>query len=364
MKKINVIGLMTGTSCDGMDLCLIECYLSDGIPIGKIIKTKYVKYSEDFSKSLLKLNISPIKDIAQSHMDLGKLWSVEINNWVKKNKFKVDLIGIHGQTIYHNGQETSIQIGEPLYISKVLKIPVIYNFRIKDIINKGQGAPLMPIVDNWIFKNTKENIITLNIGGISNISILNQNKNILGFDTGPGMSLSDLYCLRFLSQNFDMNGNLSSKGNVDTNLVKKWIFNEKFILTNPPKSADKELFGSKWIEKNINDFNSHENNLANLAYFTSLCISLNIKANNQAKDTTIYVSGGGINNKSIMKNLSELLPEYNILSIAEKGIDPKYKEAYAFALLAASNYFNVTINAKYITGAVEPYIIGETALWR
>ena len=95
-----------------------------------------------------------------------------------------------------------------------------------------------------------------------------------------------------------------------------------------------------------------------------VCISLNIKANNQAKDTTIYVSGGGINNKSIMKNLSELLPEYNILSIAEKGIDPKYKEAYAFALLASSNYFNVTINAKYITGAVEPYIIGETALWR
>ena len=93
---------------------------------------------------------------------------------------------------------------------------MIYNFRIKDIINKGQGAPLMPIVDNWIFKNTKENIITLNIGGISNISILNQNKNILGFDTGPGMSLSDLYCLRFLSQNFDINGNLSSKGNVDT----------------------------------------------------------------------------------------------------------------------------------------------------
>ena len=178
------------------------------------------------------------------------------------------------------------------------------------------------------------------------------------------MSLSDLYCLRFLSQNFDMNGNLSSKGNVDTNLVKKWICDEKFILANPPKSADKELFGSKWIEKNINDYNSHENNLANLAYFTSLCISLNIKANNQAKDTAIYVSGGGINNKSIMKNLSELLPEYNILSIAEKGIDPKYKEAYAFALLAASNYFNVTINTKYITGAVEPYIIGETALWR
>ena len=364
MKKINVIGLMTGTSCDGMDLCLTECYLSEGIPIAKIIETKYVKYSENFSKSLLKLNTSPIKDVAQSHMDLGKLWATEISNWVEKNKFKIDLIGIHGQTIYHNGQESSIQIGEPLYISKLLKIPVIYNFRIKDIINKGQGAPLMPIVDGWIFKNAKENIITLNIGGISNISILNKNKNISGFDTGPGMSLSDLYCLRYLSQNYDKNGDLSSEGNIDTNIVKKWTNDEKFILANPPKSADKELFGSKWIEKNINNFNSHENNLANLAYFTSLCISLNIKANNKAQNTPIYVSGGGINNKTIMKNLSELLPEYNILSIAEKGIDPNYKEAYAFALLAASNYFNIKINAKYITGAIEPYIIGETALWR
>mgnify|MGYP001168953917 FL=1 len=363
MNKINIIGLMTGTSCDGMDLCLIQCNLSNGIPVAKIVKTQYVEYSEKFSKSLLQINSSSIDNIAQYHMSLGKLWATEINNWVVKNKFKIDMIGIHGQTIYHKGKNASIQIGEPLYISKKLKVPVIHNFRTKDIINHGQGAPLMPIVDNWIFNDLKENVITLNIGGISNITIINKDKKISGFDTGPGMSLSDLYCLRFLSQKYDVNGTMALNGNIDINLVNKWIHDEKFILDSPPKSADKSLFGEEWLDKNINNFDSHENNLANLAYFTSLSISLNVKANDKSKNTSIYVSGGGIKNKAIMTNLSELLPKFKILSIAKKGIDPKYKEAYAFAMLAASNYFKIKVDTRHITGAKDPYIIGEKVLW-
>ena len=135
MDKINIIGLMTGTSCDGMDLCLIQCHVTNNIPMGKIIKTKYIKYSEDFTKDLLELNNSSISKISQAHMDLGKLWAKEINDWIKKNNLIIDMVGIHGQTIYHNGTHSSLQIGEPLYISKLLKVPVIYNFRIKDIIN-------------------------------------------------------------------------------------------------------------------------------------------------------------------------------------------------------------------------------------
>ena len=364
MDKINIIGLMTGTSCDGMDLCLIQCHVTNNIPMGKIIKTKYIKYSEDFTKDLLELNNSSISKISQAHMDLGKLWATEINDWIKKNNLIIDMVGIHGQTIYHNGTHSSLQIGEPLYISKLLKVPVIYNFRIKDIINEGQGAPLMPIVDKWIFNNSKEDIITLNIGGISNITILSKNKETLGFDTGPGMSLSDLYCVKFLSQEYDKSGEIALRGTVDANTVNKWIENEKFILANPPKSTGKELFGIEWIEKNINPSISHENNLANLTYFTSLCIALNIKNIHKSTNTSVYISGGGINNKSILTNLNKLLPEYKILSVAEMGIHPKYKEAYAFAMLAASNYFNIEINTKSITGAKDTYIIGEKTIWR
>ncbi len=297
-------------------------------------------------------------------MDLGKLWAVKINDWITKNNFNIDMIGIHGQTIYHNGTHSSVQIGEPLYISKLLKVPVIYNFRIKDIINEGQGAPLIPIVDKWIFNNEKEDVITLNIGGISNITILSKDKEPLGFDTGPGMSLSDLYCVKFLSQQYDKGGEIALKGVFDINTVDKWIQNENFISANPPKSTGKELFGVDWIEKNINPSISHENNLANLTYFTSLSIALNIKNIHKSKNTSVYISGGGINNKSILKNLTNLLPEYKILSIDEKGIHPKYKEAYGFAMLAASNYYNIEINAKSITGAKDTYIIGEKTVWR
>ena len=369
MKNINVIGLMTGTSCDGMDLSLVNCKKNNESIIGETIKNHYIKYPVSLTKKLLQLNTSSPSTIARMHMELGLFWSDKIYKWVKENNFKYDLIGIHGQTVFHDGGQSTLQIGEPLYISKNMNVPVIYNFRTKDIINRGQGAPLMPIVDEWLFKNESKDIITLNIGGISNITIINKNKNILGFDTGPGMSLLDIYCLKYLNLPYDNNGFLSFKGKIDTTIIQEWIQEHNFILSVPPKSTGKELYGEQWLNNHFNSPKSedHNNNLANLSYFTAKSIALNIQKfhkQNNGNQTPIYISGGGIKNKSVTTNLKNLLHNYDMFSVADVGIDPLFKESFAFALLAASNFFNIKINTKNITGAYKPYIIGEISEWR
>tara|TARA_B100001013_G_scaffold296345_1_gene196859 strand:- start:1242 stop:2351 length:1110 start_codon:yes stop_codon:yes gene_type:complete len=369
MESIKVIGLMTGTSCDGMDLSLVNCKKNNNSIDGEIIINHYVQYPVSLTKKLLNLYTSAPSELTKTHMELGQFWSEKITEWVKENNLKYDLIGIHGQTIFHDGGQSTLQIGEPLYISKSLKVPVIYNFRTKDIINKGQGAPLMPVVDKWLFKNESKDIITLNIGGISNITIINKNKNILGFDTGPGMSLLDIYCLKYLNLSYDNNGSISSKGKINKTIVQEWIEENNFILSKPPKSTGKELYGEKWLNSHFKSpkRNDHKNNLANLSYFTAKSIALNIQKFHKGKSkkqTPVYISGGGIKNKSITLNLKKLLLNYNVLSIANIGINPLFKESYAFALLAASNYFNIKINTKNITGADKPYIIGEISKWR
>ena len=192
MESINVIGLMTGTSCDGMDLSLVNCKKNNNSIDGKTIKNHYVKYPVSLTKKLLKSYISSPPELAKTHMQLGQFWSEKISEWVKENNLQYDLIGIHGQTVFHDGGQSTLQIGEPLYISKSLKVPVIYNFRTKDIINKGQGAPLMPVVDRWLFKNESKDIITLNIGGISNITIIDKNKNVASVTTTNGVGAGKL----------------------------------------------------------------------------------------------------------------------------------------------------------------------------
>ena len=147
--------------------------------IGETIKNHYIKYPVSLTKKLLQLNTSSPSTIARMHMELGLFWSDKIYKWVKENNFKYDLIGIHGQTVFHDGGQSTLQIGEPLYISKNMNVPVIYNFRTKDIINRGQGAPLMPIVDEWLFKNeSKERVISDFIAGMTDRYAINLHKKI------------------------------------------------------------------------------------------------------------------------------------------------------------------------------------------
>ena len=319
--------------------------------MGKIIKTKYIKYSEDFTKDLLELNNSSISKISQAHMDLGKLWAKEINDWIKKNNLIIDMVGIHGQTIYHNGTHSSLQIGEPLYISKLLKVPVIYNFRIKDIINEGQGAPLMPIVDKWIFNNSKEDVITLNIGGISNLTYVSNFDSLIAFDTGPGMCLLDQYIYKTKGEKFDPYGKYSYNGTVNKKILKNEI-SDSFFRKKFPKSLDKNYFDLEKY-KNLNFYDA----CATISMFTAESISLGIKQLGK-KFESIIVMGGGSRNLFILDQINKITKK-NIYSINDYSLLYDQIEAQAFTYLAVRSAKRLPISFPGTTGVKKSITGGD-----
>ena len=193
---------------DGLDCCLSEVYIDQKYNFNyKIIDFKTFNYSQktkNIIKSALSNNNNKIK---QANQYLGKLFFKKTKDFIKNRK--IDLIGSHGQTIFHKDKIRSVQIGDTKLLKQYFKIPIIYNFREKDIINGGNGAPLVPFLDWLLFRKEKTNTILINIGGISNISFIKKNiskNNVIGFDVGPGMCLIDQFCNNTWGENLDYNG--------------------------------------------------------------------------------------------------------------------------------------------------------------
>jgi anhydro-N-acetylmuramic acid kinase len=354
-KSKRIIGLMSGTSLDGLDIAL--CNIENSGTHTKVEVEKFITipYSQQFVAHLQALinhqNIS-LQHLCLVNNWLGKQFAIFINkalqNWGINNN-EIDLIASHGQTIFHAPKShhknnefgnTTLQIADADVIAFDTKIITLSDFRQKHIAAGGQGAPLAVYGDYILFASETENRILLNIGGISNCTILPKNnlQNIETTDIGPGNILMNLYIQKhFAPLIFDGNGSLAQQGNIIDNLLKT-LLETPFLQQPFSKTTGAELFNLQLIETAIAQSNtsnySHGDIICTLNMFTAITIANAIidLANNQK--FSIYISGGGVHNKTLINNIQQLLPNFSIKSTQNLGINSDAKEAVLFAILA------------------------------
>ena len=348
---LNIIGLMTGTSMDGIDISLVKTNGRDLIRLNKNYFYRYSNETKDFLLSLLNDDINvnlkrkKLLDDIITEEHYQALTNLGIVN-------QSALIGFHGQTIYHNpNAKTSIQLGDPKKLAKKLNKNVVFDFRSKDIELGGQGAPLAPIYHQFIIEslNLKLPSCVLNIGGVSNITFWD-GKTLIGFDTGPGNALMDNYIKTISNEYFDKNGTLASKG-VPNKEIINYFMNNSFFKNPPPKSLDRNSFIALYQELLSMNF-SVPNTMATLAEFTiqSIVIALKFLPKNIKN---ILITGGGYRNNYLTKSLKERL---NVNFINENEIDLKfdYIESELIAYLSARSIYNLPITFPSTTGVSYP----------
>lgn len=343
-KFYTSLGLMSGTSMDGIDASIIR---SDGENEYESTFDEFFEYDQALYKDLVNLRnkINSANDIIVNSELVSEierkitLYHAEIcNKIMNKSDYEVDLIGFHGQTIFHDAsQKISKQLGDGSLLSSLLKKDVIYNFRANDIANGGQGAPLAPIFHNLIINKNKIElpVFILNIGGIANITIITSNKNddLISYDIGPGNCLLDEWVRKHTSYRYDLNGKAASIGKIDEIILNQATENFENINKNKNLSFDIKDFDLSFVRGL-----SYEDGLSTLTKFTSeiICDSI-IK--NAKKDKTnkinLLVCGGGRRNLTLIENIRNKLPNnINLDLIDDYNINGDFIESQAFAYLA------------------------------
>jgi len=359
-RNLNIIGMMSGTSMDGINATFVN---SNGLSLERYNVNCMSAYSKE-TRNLLKETISNykkfIKDVELKEY-LSKLITVDhfkaVQKISKQSKIKPDLIGFHGQTIYHNPhQKISIQLGDGQLLCNLSKTPVISNFRDNDIHFGGQGAPLAPIYHQLLMKqlNLEKPSCFINIGGISNLTFYNKNQ-LLGFDTGPGNCLMDSYMQNIFGLEYDDKGRLASKGNVISN-IKNLILKLSNIDKNYPKSLDRKDFNGV-LELVYNTKLNSSDVMATFSEATCLSILKSIK---QLPETpkNITIMGGGSHNLFLMKKLKDL-SAINVKVATERNLPGDFIEAELIAFLSARSLFNIPITFPETTGVNKPMIGGK-----
>jgi anhydro-N-acetylmuramic acid kinase len=376
-KLYTAIGLMSGTSMDGVDASLIR---SDGYNQLINILDEYYEYNETLHKELIELRnlILTIDDlklhdnrINELEREITLFHSKIINEISLKYKDEIDFVGFHGQTIFHNpDQKISKQLGDGKLMSQLVKKRVIYDFRQEDITNKGEGAPLAPIFHNLLSKNIYEKysinfpICFLNIGGISNITkiIKNDEKledNLEAFDSGPGNCMIDEWVRKNSKNNFDKNGLIAKSGKIDQLILNQVIDN--FELNRFDKSLDIKDFDISFARGL-----SLEDGCATITNFTAYLIAKGIEyANGNNTDPIRFlVCGGGRKNDYLINSIKSYLSHkqnISLNSIDDYSLNGDYIESQAFGYLAIRSFLNLPISYPKTTGCVTPTVGGKLA---
>ena len=357
-KSYCSLGLMSGTSADGVDASIIQ---SNGDNEYKVIFDEYFIYNQDIYENIhnLKEEINDSKDLEKLSKKIQPLekkitlfHANVVNEIINKNKKNIDLIGFHGQTIFHNAKEKiSKQLGDGRLLSTITKKTVIYNFRKNDLQNGGHGAPLTPIFHKLIKKNLKIKEVTfINIGGIANITTLSNDNKMSGTDIGPGMCLVDRWLRQKTKNKYDKGGIIAKSGKVNKKVLNQLIEDfhnkEKVLSKGSIKSFDTKYFDFSFV-KNL----SLEDGAATLTEFTANIIISTLKITEYNKEKIILCGGGRKNNFLVEKLKNE---NQNIKLIDEYNINGDFIESQAFAYLAIRSFLNLPISFPETTGVFKP----------
>ena len=360
MKMMPIVGLMSGTSIDGIDASFVY---TNGDKLTRTNCNSVTPYKNNTKKLIEDYLSQPEKSLKNIYLtqSLSNQIALEHANATKKllNKFNLSpvLVGFHGQTIFHNPKKRiSIQLGNGKLLAQLLKINVVEQFRINDLKHGGQGAPLAPIYHKSILEtlNFKLPSIIINIGGISNLSYWD-GLRLFGFDTGPGNNLIDYQMQNIFSLLYDKDGNFAKSGIINYNLAKNYCDNDYYNKL-PPKSLERQdLFDNKTL-KHIEKLNPNDR-LATLTYITALSICLSIKMLPKQPYVAVIV-GGGQKNKFLIKLIKELV-NCKIITANELKLPGDYIESELIAFLTARRYFNLVSTYPSTTGVSKDIICGE-----
>ncbi len=354
------IGVMSGTSLDGLDIALIE---QDSAL--SLIATHYIPMPAELRAELLSLCASGPDEIARS--------AIAQQSWVtlaaqgihallaRQNLTPHDIraIGSHGQTIRHEpARGFTVQIGNPALLAELTGITVVSDFRSRDVAAGGQGAPLVPAFHEALFGERAGNRAVLNVGGFSNLSLIETGKPVSGFDCGPGNVLLDAWIDHQRGEPFDRDGQWAASGKVQPPLLDT-LLSDAFFATKGPKSTGREVFNLDWLQHHLGELPAFlpEDVQATLLELTALTIVESLQSAQHQTDT-LLVCGGGAHNGTLMNRLAALLPSTQVSSTATYGVDPDWVEAMAFAWLAHCCLEGIAANRPSVTGARGLRVLG------
>jgi anhydro-N-acetylmuramic acid kinase len=384
-KALRVIGLMSGTSADGIDVAIARI---SGAPPNVRAKLKHatsISFPAPIRESILRIaNGGPTSsaEISELNFVLGNLFGDAVIRACRKFRVplpSVALIGSHGQTIFHQGNASvirgrrhiasTLQIGEPTVIAARTGITTIGDFRPADMAVSGQGAPLVPFVDYLLYRDAKIGRVALNIGGIANVTVIPPGakpKEVFAFDTGPGNMIIDALMQHYSAGKlrYDFNAEFAITGAVSSELLNL-LMHDPYLRSRPPKSAGREQFGEAYANKLVTWGSEHGARPADIVRTATAFTALSIVdawhrfISPRAKIKQLIVAGGGAHNPLIMAQLSATLDGVEVMTSANLGVPEDGKEAFAFAILAYETFHNRPANLPSSTGAKRNAILGK-----
>ena len=361
------LGIMSGTSLDGVDLALVD--FENG---AKLVASYFVPMLEVLRADLsvlLKSGETSLQKLGEIDHCLGVLYADCVNEFLVKNQLKpsqIEAIGCHGQTVWHAPQGNfpfTMQIGDMNIVSARTGITTIADFRRKDMAFGGQGAPLVPAFHEAIFARSNQFTVVLNIGGISNISVLNPKAQTIGYDVSVGNALMDSWIEKHLGKRYDKNAEWAKTGEVISELLAEML-REPFLQLPPPKSTGRELFNLAWLEKQLANLTVKstaykvEDVQRTLAEFTAQSVSRELSQWEKELNKVLLVCGGGARNPLLMERFNALLPDWCVGTTNDYGVDVDYVEAAAFAWLAYRRMENLPSNMPSVTGSSQAVSLG------
>ncbi len=364
MPKPNkyAIGLLSGTSIDGIDVVLADFSHPQPLIVAVHSHTFPTELQAELKQLAVKIHDSSpqLADIMRLHGELSLVFADAVNTLLSQNHCPTELIagiGFHGQTVGHYPQAEmawTLQLGDANRLSLLTGLPVVSGFRSMDIAAGGQGAPLAPLLHREIFQAGEICTAVVNIGGIANLS----QPDGSGFDTGPGNCLLDAWVMQNKNKDYDPSGAWAASGQVNENLVTAWLEDPYFQLP-PPKSTGTDYFNLRWLSRHtpLDTFPAADIQ-ASLSELTARSIASALGPEGDISSTQLLVCGGGAHNTDLMKRLQKLLPGINVASTAVAGVDPDWVEGLLFAWLGWQRLHNKLVDTREITGAEKPLLLG------
>lgn len=363
MKADIYIGVMSGTSLDGIDVAAVR--INDQL---SFIKAQCFTIPEGIRQQILELTQSAdneIEKLGRLDIELGRLFADSVNTFLQSASLdmgQIAAVGCHGQTVRHRPEAGfTLQIGDPNTIAEITKLTVAADFRRRDIAAGGQGAPLVPAFHNNVFRCADKNRVILNIGGMSNITLLpaDTSKAVTGYDTGPGNILLDAWINKHCGANYDKAGAWAASGHVNQALLKR-LLSLPFFTEAAPKSTGREQFHLDWLEQIIHT--SHQkisavDIQATLLELTAHSIADAVNAENLV-NLELYICGGGVHNSALTARLNSLVKHSHMGTTEELGLHPDWVEAAAFGWLAHQTINQLSGNLPSVTGAAQERILG------